>query len=61
MAIIKEKGLIKADDPLLKSGFSVRTMIKFRKLKKNENFNHINKKFGNCLDIYFKRSENQNP
>ena len=28
MAIIIEKGLIKADDPILKSGFSIRTMIK---------------------------------
>ena len=34
MAIIIEKGLIKADDPILKSGFSIRTMVKFRKLKK---------------------------
>ena len=36
MAIIIEKGLIKADNPILKSGFSIRTMVKFRKLKKNE-------------------------
>ena len=37
MAIIKEKGLIKADDPILNSGFSTRIMVKFRKLKKDEN------------------------
>ena len=35
MAIIKEKGLIKADDPILNSGFSIRAMIKtFPKKKK---------------------------
>ena len=28
MAIIKEKGLIKADDPILNSGFSIRAMVK---------------------------------
>ena len=38
MAIIKEKGLIKADDPILNSGFSISTMIKFfpKKKKKKE-------------------------
>ena len=36
MAIIKEKGLIKADDPILNSGFSIRTMIKFFYKEKEE-------------------------
>ena len=36
MAIIKEKGLIKADDPILNSGFSIRAMIKFFPKKKKK-------------------------
>ena len=34
MAIIIEKGLIKADDPMFNSGFSIRTIVKFGELKK---------------------------
>ena len=34
MAKIIELGLIKADHPMITKGFSIRTMVKFRKLKK---------------------------